>query len=60
MKAKGLTQMRMQLLSDALRDSYKKHRADARFSMTLGGRMVTVTPSDVFAADVEKIIHEVE
>ena len=60
MKAKGLTQMRVQLLSDALRDSYKKHREDARFSTTFAGRKVTVTPSDVFAADVEKIIHEVE
>lgn len=60
MKAKGLSQVRVQLLSDALRDSYKRHQEDARFSATIGGRKVTVAPSDAFAADVEKIIHEVE
>ena len=50
MKAKGLTQMRVQLLSDALRDSYKKHAGDARFSASVNGKTVVVTPSDAFAA----------
>lgn len=59
MKAKGLTQMRVQLLSDELRDSYKKHQGDERFSTTLAGRKVTVTPSLPFAADVDRIIHEI-
>jgi len=59
MKAKGLNQMRIQLLSDALRDSYKRHQEDARFSTTIAGKKATVTPSETFAADVEKIIHEV-
>lgn len=60
MKAKGLPQTRIQLLSDALRDSYKRHAADERFSTTIAGRSVVVTPSEAFAADVEKLIHEVE
>lgn len=59
MKQKGLNQMRMTLLSDALRDSYKKHAGDTRYSSSIAGKKVTVTPSDVFAADVEKIIREV-
>ena len=59
MKQKGLNQIRMQLLSDALRDSYKKHAGDVRYSSDVAGEKVTVTPSELFAADVEKIIHEV-
>lgn len=59
MKAKALPQTRIQLLSDELRDSYKRHAADERFSSTVAGKQVTVTPSEAFAADVEKIIHEV-
>lgn len=60
MKAKGLSQARVQLLSDDLRESYKKHQGDARFSTTLAGRKFGVTPSDAFAADLDRIIHEVE
>lgn len=60
MKAKSLPQTRVQLLSDALRDSYKRHQADARYSTTVAGRSVVVTPSEAFAADVEKLIHEVD
>lgn len=59
MKAKGLSQIRVQLLSDELRDSYKRHAGDTRFSTTVAGKNVTITPSETFAADVEKIIHEV-
>lgn len=59
MKDKGLPQTRVQLLSDELRDSYKRHEADERFAATVAGKQVTVTPSEAFAADVDKIIHEV-
>lgn len=59
MEDKGLDQIRIQLLSDALRDSYKRHQGDERFSALIAGKKVTVTPSEAFAADVEKIIHEV-
>lgn len=59
MKAKGLPGTRIQLLSDELRDSYKRHAEDPRYSATVAGKRVIVTPSEAFAADVEKIIHEV-
>lgn len=60
MKTKALSQVRVQLLSDALRDSYKHHQGDARFSATVAGKKATITPSENFAADIEKLIHEVE
>jgi len=59
MKQKGLSSVRIQLLSDALRDSYRRHAGDDRFSTHVAGKQVTVTPSEAFAADVEKIIREV-
>jgi hypothetical protein len=52
----GLPQPRVQILSDNLRESYVKHRDDPRYAATVAGRKVTVTPSEVFARDVERVI----
>ncbi len=54
-----LPQPRVQILSDKLRESYVKHREDARYSATVAGRKVTVIPSEGFAKDVERVIAEV-
>jgi hypothetical protein len=59
MQEHSLSQQRIQKLSDALRESYKQHAADERYSATVGGKTVTVTPSPGLAADVERIIREV-
>lgn len=56
MKEKGLTQQRVQLLSDELRDAYSRHQQEPRYSWTLAGRKVTVTPSTALAQDVAGII----
>lgn len=60
MQERGLSAQRVQVLSDDLRESYKRHQGDARFTAEVAGSEVTVTPSEVFARDVEKIIHELE
>jgi hypothetical protein len=59
MKEKGLSQARVQLLSDELRASYVKHGEAPRFAATIGGRNVVVTPSVELASEVERIIQEV-
>jgi hypothetical protein len=59
MQERSLSQLRVQRLSDELRDSYKRHAGDERYTTTVAGKQVVVTPSATFAADVEKIIHEV-
>jgi hypothetical protein len=60
MQERALSQVRVQRLSDELRDSYKRHMGDERFAATVGGKQVVVTPSDALAADVEKIIQTVD
>jgi hypothetical protein len=59
MQERALSQTRVQLLSDELRDSYKRHAGDERFAATVAGKRVVVTPLETFAADVEKIIQAV-
>ncbi len=54
-----LSQQKVQLLSDALRDSYVAHREAPRFASTVAGKKVVVTPSEALARDVERIIREV-
>jgi len=60
MQERSLSQLRVQRLSDELRDSYKRHADDERYTTMVAGKQVVVTPSETFAADVEKIIHEVD
>ncbi len=60
MQEHGLTQLRIQKLSDELREAYKRHAGEERFSATVAGKSVTVTPSDTLAADVERMIRAVD
>ena len=59
MQEHKLPQPRIQILSDKLRESYVRHREDERYSATVAGKKVTVTPSETFAKDVERVIAEV-
>jgi len=59
MNEKGLSQEKVQLLSDELRASYVKHLESPRFAATVAGRAVVVTPSEELARDVERIIQAV-
>ncbi len=59
-KAKGLTVLQQNTLSSHLRKAYEKHAAEPRFSTTIGGKKVKVTPSTALELDLTKVIHEVD
>ena len=59
-QAKKLTVLQQNTLSTHLRQAYEKHTADPRFSMTLGGKKVKVTPAAGLEKDLVRVIHEVE
>jgi hypothetical protein len=60
MKAKGLTQARVQALSDELRRAYQRSEAEPRYEVQLGKKKVLVTPSQTLERELVKIIHEAE
>ena len=60
MQERGLTQQMVQIFSDKLRDAYVKEKDAPRFSLTIGGRAVKVTPDDNLSRDISKIIGELE
>jgi hypothetical protein len=59
-QARGLAPASAQAISERLREVYEAHRAAERRSATIAGKKVTVTQSDAFAADVRRIVLEVE
>ena len=59
MKDKGLSQRKMQTLSDDLREAYTRSESSERFSVTIGGKKIKVTPSEVLAEEVHQIIQKV-
>jgi hypothetical protein len=54
----GISQGRIQILSKKLGVAYKKNAGAERYEMTIAGRKVLVTPSDLLAADIGKAIDE--
>jgi hypothetical protein len=54
----GVSQGRIQLLSKKVGAAYKKSAGTARFSLTIAGREVQVTPSDDLAAEIRQAIEE--
>lgn len=52
----GLSGPTVQRVSEQLRDVYQAHMQAERFQTTIGGRAVTVTPSEALAADLRKVI----
>ena len=59
MEEKNLPPQKIQALSDKLRDAYLKHRQEERYSTSIAGQQVTVTPSEALARDVGELIHQV-
>lgn len=58
MQDHGLSPQKVQILSDKLRDIYVGFQSAERFSITLGGKTITVTPVDGFGQAVAKVIEE--
>jgi hypothetical protein len=54
----GLSQGRIQLLSKRLAAAYKESSGAARYTTTIAGREVLVTPSDALAEEIRKAIDE--
>lgn len=59
MKERGLSAAAVQILSDELRDAYVRTQRDPRYSYTIAGRKVTVTPSKALDEQVAGIIAKV-
>src|SRR4030042_444890 len=58
MKAKGLSQGRVNALSDELRHAYERSKGEPRYQVQLGKKKVLVTPSPTLERELVKIIHE--
>ena len=58
MQEHGLSPQKVQILSDKLRDVYVSFQSADRFSITLAGKTITVTPVDAFGQAVAKVIQE--
>lgn len=59
MQQRGLTGQSATTITEALRSAYEAHQHEPRFQTTLGGKTVTVTPSDGLAAHVSRILSNV-
>jgi hypothetical protein len=57
---RGLAPASAQTIAERLRETYEAHQQAERYSRTVAGRTVTVTPSEAFAADIRRIIIEIE
>ena len=55
---KGLSEVRLGMLSPELGKAYASHKDEARFTSTIGGREVVVIPSDALFSDLKKVVHE--
>ena len=60
MKEKGFSQARIQVLSDKLREAYQRNMEAERYSTTIAGRKITVTPSEKLEKELIDLIHKVE
>jgi len=54
----GVSQGRIQILSKKIAAAYKKSAGTARYALTIAGREVLVTPSDVLVAAIRQAIDE--
>ena len=53
---KGVPQKKLLKLVDSLAEAYKRCDIKSRYSTTIGGRVVTVTPSQDLAREVKNIL----
>ncbi len=56
---KGVSEMKLQRLIGSLGNAYRDSSGDERYSTTLGGKQLTVTPSESLAGTIKKVIDEV-
>ena len=60
MQQRGLAPASAQAIAERLRETYEAHQQAERYSATVAGKTVTVTPSEAFAADIRRIVVHVE
>jgi hypothetical protein len=58
MKAKGLSQLQVQHISEELRHAYVRSQGEPRYVLEAGKKKITVTPSASLERELVKIIHE--
>jgi predicted transcriptional regulator len=59
MSQEGLSQGKIQNLSDELRNAYTRNNAVEKYSATIAGKKITVSLSDALADDIHQIIQKV-
>ncbi len=55
---KGLSVVRLEQLSDRLKEVYAQHQESSRYSMTICDKQVVVTPSESLKSDIRKVIED--
>ena len=55
---KGLSMISLERLSDRLKEVYINHQEEPRYSMTIGGKQIVVTPSEALKGDIRKVIED--
>lgn len=55
---KGLSMISLERLSDRLKEVYINHQEEPRYSMTISGKQVVVTPSEALKSDIRKVIED--
>jgi hypothetical protein len=53
---KSLSDLRLEKLSNGLRDVYVNHKSEPRYETTICDRQIVVTPSEPLLADVKEVI----
>jgi len=56
---KGVSDMKLQRLIGNLGNAYRDSSEEDRYSTTLGGKELTVTPSNTLASNLKRVIEEV-
>jgi hypothetical protein len=55
---RGLSMISLEKLSDRLKEVYITHQDEPRFSMSIGGKQVVITPSEELKSDIRKVIED--
>lgn len=55
---KGISPMKLQILSEKIREAYIRNESEPRFSAKIADRDVVVTPSESLHGELREIIHQ--
>ncbi len=55
---KGVPQIKLERLIGLVGNAYRESKNEGRFSTTLGGKTIVVTPSELLAGNLKKVIAE--